>query len=255
MTSSANLYYCLFEIFFKSITQRLSLSLFLTPFLSLSFSPSLQLFALCWVFNMQIGHFCPWAIFFGRLLKYANTSNKNGKKERGKSFIWAPGVFHSKKQMRLPCSSSGSSSVWLLWSRVCLIKKKETNQKLSCEDDRVAVICTTVAETRSHWKCFSFHWIIVYVCMPWSYSTRWIVSSRLLHREPCNVLFTDYRAALKNPAERTELLSMAFISLYIPTSSVSSCGSDHECVWPSALPESERSFTAEVSPHNPLLRV
>lgn len=61
-----------------------------------------------------------------------------------------------------------------------------------------------------------------------------------------------------NTAERSKLVALSWLSspysLY-STSSVSSCGSDHECVWPSALPESERSFTAWVSTHNPLLRV
>lgn len=102
-TPSANWHYCFFWIIFEIIYKE---TFSLAPPPSQSPTP-----ALCWVFNMQIGHFCPEAIFFGRLLKYANASKENCKEEKGKTFIWAPGDFHSWNQMLSSCSRSCSGSV------------------------------------------------------------------------------------------------------------------------------------------------
>lgn len=132
VTPSANWHYCFFKIILKSWRRRISLSS--SHFLSLSLSP-LLLLALCRVFNMQIGHFCPRAIFFGRLLKYANASNKNcERKRKGKAFIWAPGVFHSKKQMIFSHSYSLFLFCLLYHLSVCLIKTKK--KKTPCRQKK-----------------------------------------------------------------------------------------------------------------------
>lgn len=54
---------------------------------------------------MQIVHFCPWAIFFGRLLKYANASNKNCEGEKGKKERKKGAVEEKKSSLHLGSSS------------------------------------------------------------------------------------------------------------------------------------------------------